>query len=87
MGGTTARRRGAIQLDKYTSTKSSDGFAAAFAGMLAFTVSCSFSLHLQLLARPQIVALQTHNPQTKFRDLLKRIVAVLPRGKLASGLQ
>ena len=46
-----------------------------------------FPLRLQLsLRRPQIMALQTHYPRTKSRDLLKRVVAVLPRWKLASGL-
>jgi hypothetical protein len=46
-----------------------------------------FSLRLQLsLRRPQILALQTYYPRTKSRDLLKRVVAVLPRWKLASGL-
>jgi hypothetical protein len=46
-----------------------------------------FPLRLQLsLRRPQILALQTYYPRTKSRDLLTRLVAVLPWWKLASGL-
>jgi hypothetical protein len=46
-----------------------------------------FPLRLQLsLRRPQILALQAYYPRTKSRDLLKRVVAVLPWWKPASGL-
>jgi hypothetical protein len=38
------------------------------------------------LWRPQIQALQSSYPRPKSPDLLKRVVAVLPRWKLASGL-
>jgi len=46
-----------------------------------------FPLRLQLsLGRSEILALQTYYPRTKSRDLLKRVVAVLPWWKPASGL-
>jgi hypothetical protein len=42
-------------------------------------------IRLRRLSRPQIEALQSSYPRQKSRDLLKRVVVVLPRWKLASG--
>src|SRR6267378_5489825 len=44
-------------------------------------------IRLRRLSRPQIEALQSSYPAQKSLDLLKRVVAVLPRWKLASGRQ
>src|SRR6267142_2425638 len=43
-------------------------------------------IRLRRLSRPQIEALQSSYPRPKSRDFLKRVVVVLPRWKLASGL-
>jgi hypothetical protein len=47
----------------------------------------SFPLRLQPSCRPKIGAVQTGDPHTKSPDLLKRVMAVLPRWKLPSGHQ
>jgi hypothetical protein len=43
-------------------------------------------IRLRRLSRPQIEALQSSYPRPKSLDLVKRVVVVLPRWKLASGL-
>ena len=43
-------------------------------------------IRLRRLSRPQIEALQSSYPRPKSLDLMKRVVVVLPRWKLASGL-
>src|SRR5258706_11289640 len=44
-------------------------------------------IRLRRLSRPQIEALQSSYPRPKSLDLVKRVVAVLPRREVSRGLQ